>query len=102
MRMWKLVVVVVAYAWAVLAGAVLVYYGSFVFRTPVNPLGTEALLGAWIGFLYGLPASVVLGVAAWRVRRQRGALALLLLLPPVIAVAYFACLYAVVWRAGAA
>ncbi len=100
--MWKPVVIVLAYAWALLAGAVLVYYGSYVFRTPINPLGAEARLGAWLGFIYGMPASVVLGAGAWRVRSQRSALAVLLVLPPVFAVAYFACLCAVVWHAGSA
>jgi len=53
--MWKPTVIVLAYLWALLMGVVMVYYGSFVFRTPINPLGAEAQIGALLGFLYGAP-----------------------------------------------
>ena len=100
--MWKVAAISIAYAWALYAGWLLLYYGSFVLRVPDNPLGNEAQLGAFLGFLYSVPAWVVLGGAAIFVRKQRRALALLLAAPPILGVAYFGLVYAVVWRAGAA
>jgi hypothetical protein len=100
--MWKAIAVSLAYAWALYAGWILLYYGSFVLRVPDNPLGNEAQLGALLGFIYSLPAWAVLGGAALLVRKERRVLAVLLVAPSILGVAFFATVYAVVWHAGVA
>ena len=100
--MWKVATVALAYSWALYAGWMLVYYGSFVLRASDNPLGNEAQLGALLGFLYGLPAWAVLGAAAALVRKRRGVLALVLVAPPILGSLYYAAVYAAAWRAAVA
>ena len=53
--MWKRAAIVLIYAWGLLMCWAMAYYGSFVWETPGNMLGSEARMGVAFAFLNGLP-----------------------------------------------
>ncbi|AVP96797.1 hypothetical protein C7S18_06100 [Ahniella affigens] len=75
--------------WSLCMVGVMLHYGSFVIDRPYNPLGAEAQIGVFLGFLYALPGLLLLTVVGWV--KRKGLPRVLVLAPIVVTLA--ACVY---------